>query len=396
MYEYITPFASVDFRRDSRSFGLKRKDRRYHLLAIGRTGSGKSNLLANLIKGDLEHAEGVMVLDPHGDLAATAERLVPAWRRKELLVFRPGDPTNNLTFNPLCVPRPDQRDLVVSELITVFHQIWADSWGPRTEYLLRLILLTLTETPGHTLLDALRILNDNDFRESTVKQIEDPILKQFWEHRYTEYSRGFRTEAIAPIQNKLGEFLINPVLRKVFEHPEGDIQPRAIMDKSQIFIVDLSVGRIGRDISMLLGATLIGKFALAALSRSDLPPHERREFYCYVDEFPMFTTASIDIILSEARRYGLALILAMQYLDQLDPKHLGAVLGNVGNLVVFRVGAQDAEMLGRELAPVFSSEDLIDLPYYHAYIRMMIDGKPAKPFSARILEADSFVKAPES
>jgi hypothetical protein len=248
------------------------------------------------------------------------------------------------------------------------------------------VLLTLTERPGYTLLDALRMLNDNEFRTSIVDQIQDDILKRFWTDEFTQYSKGYRTEAIAPIQNKLGEFLINPVLRKVFEHPEGNIDPRAIMDKGQIFIADLSVGRIGRDISMLLGATLVGKFGLAALSRSDQTPEARQDFYLYIDEFPMFATTSIDTILSEARKYRLSLILAMQYLDQLDTKLLGAVLGNVANLVIFRVGAQDAATLGRELAPVFSEEDLLDLPYYHAYIRMMIDGKPAKPFSSRILE----------
>src|SRR5713101_8163102 len=221
MHERITPFAQVDFRHDRRVFGIKKKDRRFHLLTIGRTGAGKSNLLANLIKGDLEHAEGVAVLDPHGDLAATAAQFVPAWRSKEMLVFRPGDPGNCLTFNPLHVPRPDQRHLVVSELITVFHQIWADSWGPRLEYILRIVLLTLTERPGHTLLDALQMLNDSDFRSAMIAQIEDPILKRFWTDEYTQYSKGYRTEAIDPIQNKLGEFLINHVLRKVFEDPEG-------------------------------------------------------------------------------------------------------------------------------------------------------------------------------
>lgn len=392
MYEFITPFAKVHFRRNNnRMFGLKKKDRRYHLLAIGRTGAGKSNLLANLIKGDLEHAEGLAVIDPHGDLAVRAESLVPAWRQRDVVLFRPGDPNNTLTFNPLFVPRPDLRHLVVSELITVFHQIWADSWGPRLEYILRIILLTLTERPGYTLLDALRMLNDKKFRDALIEQVEDPILKRFWLSEFTEYSKGFRAEAVAPIQNKLGEFLVNPVMRRVFDHPEGDIHPRAIMDDGQVFIADLSVRRIGRDTSMLLGATLIGKFALAALSRSDLPPDQRRDFYCYVDEFPMFTTASIDIVLSEARKYGLAMILAMQYLDQLDSKLLGAVLGNVANLVVFRVGAKDAAVLGRELQPVFSAEDLLDLPYYHAYIRMMIDGKPAKAFSAKILEAPTAV-----
>ena len=385
MNDPITPFAQVDFRDDNRVFGIKRNDRRYHFLTIGRTGTGKSTLLANLIKGDLQYGEGVAVLDPHGDLAATARRLLPRWR-KDVIVFDPGSPDNRLTFNPLHVSRPDQRHLVVSELMTVFQHIWQKAWGVRLEYILRIVLLTLTEKPGHTLLDALRILNDSEFRASVLTEVEDPILKAFWTEEFGKYSKSYRTEAIAPIQNKLGEFLINPVLKKVFDHPEGNIDPRAIMDKGQVFIADLSVGRLGRDVAMLLGATLIGKFALAALSRSDQAPDDRRDFYFYIDEFPMFATASIETILSEARKYRLALIMAMQYLDQLDTKLLGAVLGNVGNLVTFRVGAKDAPFLAREFAPVFSSDDLMNLPHYHIYVRMTIDGKPAKPFSARVLD----------
>ena len=385
MIDAITPFAQVDFRDDDRVFGIKRNDRRYHFLTIGRTGTGKSTLLANLIKGDLQYGEGVAVLDPHGDLAATARRFLPRWR-KDVIVFDPGSPDNRLTFNPLHVSRPDQRHLVVSELMTVFQHIWQKAWGVRLEYILRIVLLTLTEKPGHTLLDALRILNDSEFRASVLTEVEDPILKAFWTEEFGKYSKSYRTEAIAPIQNKLGEFLINPVLKKVFDHPEGNIDPRAIMDKGQVFIADLSVGRLGRDVAMLLGATLIGKFALAALSRSDQAPDDRRDFYFYIDEFPMFATASIETILSEARKYLLALIMAMQYLDQLDTKLLGAVLGNVGNLVTFRVGAKDAPFLAREFASVFSSDDLMNLPHYHVYVRMMIDGKPAKPFSAKVLD----------
>lgn len=381
----ITPFARVDFRDDHRVFGMRRNDRRYHLLTIGRTGTGKSTLLANLIKGDLENGEGVAVLDPHGDLAAIAVGLLPSWR-KDILIFDPSDPENRLTFNPLHVSRPDQRHLVVSELITIFQHIWERAWGSRLEHILRILLLTLTERPGHTLIDALRMLNDGDFRESIVARIEDPLLKQFWVEEFAQYSKSYRTEAIAPIQNKLGEFLINPVLRRVFDAPEGNINPREIMDSGQVFIADLSVGRLGRDVAMLLGATLIGKFALAALSRSDQAADERRDFYFYIDEFPMFATASIETILSEARKYRLAIIMAMQYLDQLDTGLLGAVLGNVGNLVTFRVGAKDAAMLAREFAPTFSSDDLMNLPHYHVYVRMTIDGKPAKPFSARVLD----------
>jgi hypothetical protein len=284
------------------------------------------------------------------------------------------------------VVRAEQRHLVVSELMTVFEHIWERTWGPRMEYILRIVLLTLTERPGYTLLDALRLLNDAEFRTTVLDQLEDEILIRFWKNEFAQYSRGHRTEALAPIQNKLGEFLINPVLRQVVDQPAGDIDPRAIMDQGQVFIADLSVGRLGRDVAMLLGATLVGKFALAALSRSDTPPAQRRDFYCYIDEFPMFATASLDTMLSEARKYRLSLILAMQYLDQLDTKLLGSVLGNVGNLVVFRLGAKDAGLFERELTPEFSREDLVSLPYYRAYVRMMIDGKPSKPFSARMFE----------
>ena len=388
MNDTITPFARVHFRDDSRAFGIKRNDRRFHFLTIGRTGTGKSTLLETLIKGDLENGEGVAVLDPHGDLAEKAKELVPSWR-KDAIFFDPGDPNNRLTFNPLHISRPDQRHLVVSELITVFQHIWQRAWGPRLEYILRHVLLTLTERPGFTLVDGLRLLNDSEFRASVVSQIEDDILKNFWTEEFSKYSRSYRTEAIAPIQNKLGEFLINPVLRRVFDSPDGDINPREIMDKGQVFIANLSVGKLGRDVAMLLGASLIGKFGLAALSRSDQAPDDRRDFYCYIDEFPMFATASIETILSEARKYRLSLILAMQYLDQLDAELLGAVLGNVGNVVTFRVGAKDASVLGREFAPVFAAEDLISLPHYHVYIRMMVDGKPTKPFSARVLQMGS-------
>jgi len=381
----VTPIGRVDYRDDNRAFGIRRADRRYHLLTIGKTGSGKSTLLLNLIRADLANREGLALLDPHGDLAASAAGLVPAWR-DDAVLFRPGDGQDQLTFNPLHVSEPNQRHLVVSELITVFQQIWQKAWGPRMEYILRIVLLTLTERPGHTLLDVLRVLNDKSYRTGIVEELEDEILRRFWTNEFSDYSKGHRTEALAPIQNKLGEFLVNPVLRQVVDVPEGDINPRAIMDQGRAFIADLSVGRLGRDVSMLLGATLVGKFALAALSRSDTEPDKRRDFYLYIDEFPMFATASLDTMLSEARKYRLNLILAMQYLDQLDTKLLGSVLGNVGNLVVFRVSAKDATMFEREFEPVFSREDILSLPYYHAYVRMMIDGKPSRSFSAKMFE----------
>jgi hypothetical protein len=252
------------------------------------------------------------------------------------------------------------------------------------EYILRIVLLSLTERPGHTLLDALRMLSDKDFRSAVIDEIDDPVLLNFWLNEFSQYSKGHRTEALAPIQNKLGEFALNPISRAVLDHPEGTIHPREIMDNGHVLIANLSVGTIGRDMARLLGATLIGKFGLAALSRANVPPDERRDFYCYVDEFPLFATASIDTILSEARKYRLNLILAMQYLEQLDARLLGSVFGNVGNLIAFRVGARDAAVVAREFEPHFSADDLVSLPHYHAYVRMTVDGAPAKPFSARM------------
>lgn len=357
------------------------------MLTVGRTGTGKSTLLANLIQADLNHAEGIGLLDPHGDLAAMMIERTPTWR-PDTIVFRPGDPDNTLTFNPLHVPQTTQRHLVVSELMTIFQTIWSRSWGSRLEYLLRIVLLTLTERPGYTLLDALRILSDKAFRAEIVERIEEPILKRFWIDEFGQYSKAYRTEAIAPIQSKLGEFLINDVLKKVFDAPEGNINARAIMDNGQVFIADLSVGRIGRDVTMLLGATLLGKFGLAALSRSDQTPTDRRPFYLFIDELPLFATASIETILSESRKYGLAMTAAVQYLEALEPKLLAAILGNVGNLITFRVGAKDAAVLEREFIPTFTKDDLISLPYHHVYVRMMVDGKPAMPFSAKVLEPD--------
>ena len=311
--------------------------------------------------------------------------LIPVWRQRATIHFDPANPANAITFNPLEVPSPEQRHLVVADLIAIFNRIWERSWGPRLEYILRNVLMALTEKPGYTLLDALRLLNDKEFRKPLVAEIQDDIVRGFWEREFEKYTHSYRTEAIAPIQNKLGEFLVNPVLRRVFSEPNGSIQPRALMDEGGILIADLSVGKLGRDASMLLGAMLVGKLGLAALSRADIPIQERRDFYLYVDEFPSFATSSFSTILAEARKYRLALIVAMQYFDQLDPKLAGALLGNVGNLIVFRVGVKDAGMLAKELFPIFEPEHLIGLPYYRMYVKLIVDAKPMRPFSGIVM-----------
>ena len=383
--ERITPLGIVDFREDRRRFGIRHDDRRFHMAIIGRTGTGKSTMLSTMIRSDAESCEGFALLDPHGDLAQTAAEMVPPWRQNDFVYFDPATPENGVTFNPLEVSSTEQRHLVVSDLLAIFNRIWEKNWGPRLEYILRNVLMALTERPGHTLLDALRILNDTEFRKEIVGEIEDEIVRGFWEREFERYSKSYRTEAIAPIQNKIGEFLTNPVTRRVFSDPKGTIRPRELMDSGGILIADLSVGRLGRDASTLLGALLVGKFGLAALSRADTPIDQRRDFYLYVDEFPSFATSNFATILAEARKYRLSLVVAMQYFDQLDLKLAGALLGNVGNLVVFRVGVKDAAMLAKELFPVFQQEDLVSQPYYQAYVRLVINGMPSRPFSARVV-----------
>ena len=382
----VTPIGQVDFRQDKRIFGIKHDDRRFHMAIIGKTGTGKSTMLETMIRSDLEQSgEGLALLDPHGDLAATILAKVPGWMRRRVMYFDPADPQNAITFNPLEVHASDQRHLVVADLIAIFNRIWEKSWGPRLEYILRNALMALTERPGYTLLDVMRMLNDKDFRKSVVASLEDQVVKDFWEQEFDKYSKAYRTEAIAPIQNKLGAFLTNPLLRRVFSDPHGTIQPRRLMDAGGILIADLSVGKLGRDASVLLGAMLVGKFGLAALSRADIPIEQRRDFYLYVDEFPTVATSNFATILAEARKYRLSLILVMQYLDQLDVKLTGALFGNVGNLVVFRLGMKDASVLERELFPVFQKEDLVSLPHYRAYVRLVIDAAPSRPFSAKVM-----------
>lgn len=385
-HEPVTPIGLVDFREDHRVFGIKHDDRRFHMAIIGKTGTGKSTMLETMIRSDLERSEGFALLDPHGDLAASIRSKVPPWLRRRVVYFDPADPQNQVTFNPLQAYSPSQRHLVVADLLAIFNRMFEKSWGPRLEYILRNVLMALTERPGHSLIDAMRMLTDKDFRKSIVGGLEDEVVRVFWTEEFEGYTKAYRTEAIAPIQNKLGAFLTNPLLRRVFAEPSGIIQPRRMMDSGAILIADLSVGKLGRDASALLGAMLVGKFGLEALSRADLPIEQRRDFYLYVDEFPTIATSSFATILAEARKFRLSLILVMQYLDQLDPKLIGALFGNVGSVVVFRLGMKDASVLERELFPVFSKEDLVGLPHYRAYVRLMIDSRPGRPFSGSVIK----------
>jgi type IV secretory pathway TraG/TraD family ATPase VirD4 len=383
--EKITYFAKTNFRNENRRFGIRKMDRRYHMYLVGKTGMGKSTLVSNMIFSDLKEKEGLCLLDPHGDLVEKVLEFSDNYRKGDLIYFNPQDNAKTLGFNPLEVTYPSQKHLIVSALISVFKKIWFDSWGPRMEYILRNALLTLVEFPNSTLFNLQQLLSDGRFRKIITDRVKDEQLTNFWINEFDRYSERFRQEAIAPIQNKIGQFLSNAVLRRVVSQPKSSFDFRKIMDEGKILLVNLSKGKIGEDSASLLGAMLIAKVGLAALSRQDLPEEERKDFYLYVDEFQSFATNSFVDILSESRKYHLNLILSNQYLGQIEEKIRMAILGNVGTLVSFRVGAEDARYLAQEFYPVFSQDHLVNLPAYNIYLKLMIDRKTSQPFSAETL-----------
>lgn len=379
----ITFFAETDFRKERKRFGIKRKDRRYHAYIIGKTGMGKSTLLQTMISSDVRKGEGLAVLDPHGDLIEKVLKNIPACRKKDLIYLNPQDKSNGICFNPLENKNPEESHLVASGLISVFKKIWQDFWGPRMEHILRNALLTLLEFPNTTLLDLQRLLVEKDFRKEKILGLKDRQVQYFWLNEFEKYSKFFRQEAIAPIQNKIGQFLSSPIIRKVIAQPKSSFNLREVMDQGKILLVNLSKGKIGEDNASLLGAMLTTKIGLTALSRGNMPEEQRQDFYLYIDEFQSFITDSYIDVLAEARKYRLNLILAHQYLNQIEEKIRQAVFGNVGTIVSFRIGAEDARYLEQEFYPVFGQEDLVNLPCYTAYLKLMIDGKTSAPFSGR-------------
>ena len=382
MNKEISVFAQTTYRNELKKFGIKTDDRRRHMYLIGKTGMGKSTVLENMIVDDIRAGHGVAVVDPHGDLAEKIIEFIPADRIQDVVYFNPLDINFPIAFNVVEQVEPHLRHLVASGLIGVFQKLWADSWGPRLEYILRNAILAILDFPGSTLMGVVRMLSDKNYRKRVVANIKDPVVKAFWEKEFSGYADKFASEAVSPIQNKVGQFLSNSLMRNVIGQVKSSIDIRDIMDNGKILIMNLSKGRIGEDNSALLGAMMITKIQLAAMSRVDIPEKERRDFYLYIDEFQNFSTDSFANILSEARKYRLNLILAHQYIEQLSEKVKPAVFGNVGTMVVFRVGAADAEELVKEFTPTFTEEDLVNLPKYEMYLKLMIDGISSSPFSA--------------
>ncbi len=381
----LTVFANADARGSLRPFGIKKADRRAHMYIIGKTGTGKSTLLQTLMMDDLSKGQGFAVLDPHGDLIKRMRGLIPSEMADRVIDFDISDPQTPYGFNPLGFMHVDKRPLAASGLVQVFKHLWTDSWGPRLEYILRNCLVSLLDFPNAKLTDIPKLLSDRVFRAQVLKFIRSDATREFWVNEYEKLPDRLRLESISPIQNKVGAFLSNHLLRRIITEPEKPLNLRRSMDEGKIILVNLAKGSIGEDTANLLGSLLISRFDLAALSRADTPEDDRRDFILYMDEFHNFTTQSLVFMLSELRKYRLSLVLAHQYLSQLETRIRDAIMGNVGTVILFRIGAADAEEMAPEFAPTFGVTDLTSLPNYSIYLRMMIDGKISPPFSAATL-----------
>ncbi len=385
----IAPLGFYNFRNHKKKFGIKLDDRRRHVYVVGKTGVGKTTLMENMVVDDMAAGHGVGVIDPHGEFAEKMLRFVPEERLDDVIYFNPADMEHPIGFNPMEQVGVEFRHLVASGLMGVFKKIWPDVWSARMEYILNNTLLALLEYPGSSLLGIMRMLSEPDYRKKIVENLQDPVIKAFWVNEFAKYTQRLETEAVAAIQNKVGQFVSNPLVRNILGQAHSSLNMREIMDKKKIFIVNLSKGRIGEDNSRLLGAMIITRLQLAAMSRVDISEEKRSDFFLYVDEFQNFATESFANILSEARKYRLSLILAHQYIGQLidgqNYKVRDAVFGNVGTLICFRTGGADAEFLEKEFMPEFVQNDLVNLSKANIYIKLMIDGVASRPFSAETI-----------
>lgn len=352
---------------------------------IGKTGVGKTTLMENMVLEDIKAGRGIGLVDPHGQFAEKMLDFIPPERIDDVVYFNPADMDQPIGFNPLESVSGEFRHLIASGMMGVFKKIWVDAWSARMEYILNNTLLALLEFPNSTLLDVMKMLTDKSFREKTTAALQDPMIKSFWVNEFGKYTDRYASEAVASIQNKIGQFIANPLIRNIIGQPTSSMNMRDIMDGEKIFIANLSHGRIGEDNSALLGAMLITKLQQAAMSRVDVPEEERKDFFLYIDEFQNFSTDSFAVILSEARKYRLDIVIAHQYIEQLSDSVKAAVFGNVGTMVVFRVGAEDAEFLEKEFSPEFVATDLVNLAKHNTYVKLMIDGVASRPFSAQNL-----------
>ncbi len=384
--ENISAFGMTNFRGINHQFGMLRSDRSRHVYIIGQTGAGKSGLLELFALSDIFHGHGYAIIDPHGDFAVNNMRFIPGSRLSDVVYFNPADTAYPLGFNPLEVTNPNQKTNISSEVIGVLKRMFGESWGPRLEYILRYTILALLDRPSTTMLDITRMLTDKKFRQETLGYCQDTVVLNFWKNEFATWNDKFVAEAISPVLNKVGAFTANPIIRNIIGQPKSTFNIRQIMDQGKILIVNLSKGLIGEDNASILGAFIVTKIQLASMSRSDIERVEdRRPFYLYVDEFQNFATDSFATILSEARKYGLNLTVANQYISQMSENVRDAVFGNVGTMVCFRVSADDAPILSKQFEPEFEPNDLLQMHNRNFVINMVIKGEKSPAFNATTL-----------
>ncbi|MEK7090443.1 MAG: TraM recognition domain-containing protein, partial [Patescibacteria group bacterium] len=382
----LVVLGETNFRNQRWRFGIKTDDRRRHMYVVGSTGMGKSEFLKNMAIQDMEMGHGLAYIDPHGDAADALLGFVPTERIKDVIYFDPGDLSYPIAFNVMEKVGYEYRHLVASGLSGVFKKIFGiEVWSGRMEYILNNTILALLEYPGATLLGINKMLSNKEYRNKIVANVKDPIVRSFWVDEFAKYTDRYMQEATPAIQNKIGQFIANNLVRNVIGQIHSTIDVRKIMDEGKILIVNLSRGKIGEDASRLLGALLVTKIQLAAMSRVDIAEKDRRDFYLYVDEFQNFATESFANILSEARKYHLSLIVAHQYIKQMEEPVMDAVFGNVGTIISFRVGADDGEFLEKWFQPDFLMNDIVNLGKFNIYLKLMIDGVSSRGFSAQTI-----------
>lgn len=382
--EAVSMYGVTNFRGTNTVFGVNRSDRSRHMYIIGQTGTGKSGLLELLTLSDIYYDQGMAIIDPHGDYANNILKFIPENRLKDVVYFNPADREFPVGFNPLEVTDPSLKNHTCSELVGVLKRMF-ESWGPRLEYILRYTILALLDYPNATMLDITRMLTERPFRDDVIAHLNDPVVRNFWTIEFASWNEKFAAEAVAPVLNKVGAFTANPMLRNIVGQPQSTINLRELMDKGKILVVNLSRGVVGEDNAAILGALMVTKIQLAAMSRANIPLEQRRPFYLYVDEFQNFATDSFAVILSEARKYGLNLTVANQYVAQMSQVVRDAVFGNVGSMVSFRVGADDAAFLSKYFMPQFDAADLMQLHNRYFVATMTISGEKTPPFSGSTL-----------
>lgn len=381
----LTLIGDTDYRGDKIRFGVREEDKFRHMYIVGKTGTGKSTFINNMIISDMRAGNGLCLLDPHGELVDDLLEYIPSNRINDVILFDVGDAEYPIGFNLLQADNEDEKNRIASGVVSTFQKLFDNSWGPRLEYILRNVVLSVIDYPNATLMHILRVLTDKEFREEVISNVKDPVLLKFWNNEFNKWQDKQREEAVGPITNKVGQFLSSRLVRNIFGQPRTRLSIRKAMDQGKIILVNLSKGKIGEDNANMIGSLLVTKIQIDAMGRADMAKHLRKPFYLYIDEFQNFATKSFATILSEARKYKLSLIVANQYTSQLDEAIKDAIFGNVGTIFAFTLGYDDASVMTSQFKEIVATNDLISLPKFTAYTRLMVDGVSSDPFSMKTL-----------